>query len=354
MNRSFGPVRIAGHAAYGGLNVTGLRNVFAAAVLAALVPFAVAQEKKPDDTPPPPAPMSDKQKFEPKFEANKPFFQQVVTDVEQTVKVQGGNDLKLKHSQTFLFRWTPVKQENEKWEVKLVIEGVKLRVDVANNPVNYDSTAENPNAQNPGLNDFFKNLIGKEFTVTFGKNMQVEKVEGQDELLRSLGAANQQMEALLKKILTPEALKEMSDPLAGLTPGTEKGVGEKWTKTTTLKLGPIGDYDRELSFEYKGKDKDKPELDRVEVKANLTYKPPTGEADGLLFRIKSGDLTTQNPKAGYYLYDPKTGRLVKSELSVTMSGTLNVAIGTTETSVQLYQTQTTTVETQDESFLPKK
>ncbi len=343
--------------------MTALRNALAAAVLLA-IGFGFAQEPKKDDPPKPPtppapapAPASDKQKFEPKFEAKKPFYQLVTTDVEQTVKVQGGQDLKLKHSQSFYFQWTPEKLEGDKWTVLLKIEGVKLRVDVANNPVNYDSTAENANAQNPGLNEFFKNLVGATFTVTFGKGMVVEKVDGQEALLKNLGAANQQMEALLKKVLTAEALKEMSDPLAGLTPGgdkPEKGAGDKWTKTTPLKLGPIGDYERAYTFEYKGKDKEKPELDRVEVKATLTYKPPSGDADGLLFRIKSGDLTTQNPKAGYYLYDPKTGYLAKTELAVTMSGTLVVAIGQTDTSVQLFQTQTTTVETKGETFLPKK
>lgn len=345
--------------------MTALRNALAAAVLlAAGLGFGFAQEPKKDDQPKPPtppapapAPATDKQKFEPKFTANTPFYQLVTTDVEQTVKVQGGQDLKLKHSQTFYFKWNPIKQEADKWTVALTIEGVKLRVDVANNPVNYDSTAENANAQNPGLNEFFKNLVGATFTVTFGKGMAVEKVDGQEALLTKLGTANQQMEALLKKVLTTEALKEMSDPLGGLTPGgdkPEKGSGDKWTKTTPLKLGPIGDYDRSYTFEYKGKDKEKPELDRVEVKATLTYKPPSGDADGLLFRIKSGDLTTQNPKAGYYLFDPKTGYLVKSELAVTMSGTLVVAIGQTDTSVQLFQTQTTSVETKGETFLPKK
>lgn len=347
--------------------MTALRNALAAGVLlAAGLGFGFAQEPKKDDQPKPPAPPttpvapaqpSNAVKFEPKFVVNTPFYQVVSTDVEQTVKVQGGNDLKLKHSQTFYFKWTPTKQDGDKWTVTLAIEGVKLRVDVANNPVNYDSTEPNANAQNPGLNEFFKNLLTGTFTVTFGKGMVVEKVEGQEALLKNLGAANQQMETLLKKILTGEALKEMSDPLAGLSPTgdkPEKVSGDKWSKTTPLKLGPIGDYERQYNFEYKGKDKDKPELDRVEVKATLTYKPPSGDADGLLFRIKSGDLTTQNPKAGYYLFDPKTGFLAKSELSVTMTGTLVVAVGQTESSVQLFQTQTTSVETKGESFLPKK
>lgn len=348
--------------------MTALRKVLSVAVVLTAciglgVGFAFAQDKKPEDKKPedpkppmppaPPAPASDKQKFEPKFEEGKPFYQVVSTDVEQAVKVQGGNELKLKHSQTFYFKWTPGKKDGDKWPVQLAIEGVKLRVDVAGTPVTYDSTQENANAQNPGLNEFFKNLLTANFTVTFGKGMSVEKVEGHEALLAKLGAANQQMEALLKKILTPESLKEMSDPLAGLTPGTEKAPGEKWTKTTNLKLGPIGEYDRSYAYEYKGKDKEKAELDRVEVKATLTYKPPQGDADGLLFKITRGDLSTPNPKAGYYLYDPKTGWLAKSEMEVTMSGSLEVAVGTTTTSVQLFQKQTTTVETKGESFLKK-
>lgn len=319
--------------------MTAFRTLLAVVAATVLASVGTAQEKL---------------KFEPKFEVNKRFYQSVTTDVEQTVKVQNGNELKLKHMQTFLFEWVPTKQEGDKWTVRLVIQGIKLKVDVASNPVNYDSTSDQQNANNPGLNEFFKNLINNEFTITFGKGMAVEKVEGHENLLKNLGAANQQMEQLLRRILTEAALKEMSDPLAGLTPGTEKGVGEKWEKTNQLKLGPIGEYDRKLSFEYKGKDPEQKELERVEVRAGLTYKPPTADPEGLLFRIKGGDLTTENPKPGYYLYDAKTGQLKKSELEVTMRGTLNVAIGTTETSVQLFQKQTTTVLTSDTSFVPEK
>jgi len=302
----------------------------------------------------PVAPASDKLKFAPIFTIGKPFFQQVTTDVEQIVKVTGGSELKLKHSQIFFFRWEGMKVENTKTTAKLTIRGIKLKVDVANNPVNYDSTADQPNANNPGLNDFLKNLVGADLTVVFNEAMAVEKVEGQEELLKRLGAANQSVEQLLKKILTADSLKEMCDPLAGLTPDTPKGVGETWTKSTPIKLGPIGDYDRTLSFVYKGKDPEQKELERVEVTPKLAYKPPSDAADGLLFRIKSGELNTVNPKPGYFLYDAKTGLLIKSELVVTMTGTLNVAIGNTETTVMLNQTQTTTVQSSDKDYVAEK
>ena len=301
----------------------------------------------------------EKLKFEPKFEVNKAFYQRVSTKVDQVVKVTGGADLNLKHEQTFLFKWLPVKQDGDKWSVKMSIEGAILKVDIASNPVNYDSTAEQPAAgNNPGLADFFKNLIGTEFTISYGKGYVVEKVEGREDFLKKLGTANPQMEALLKKLLTDEALKEMADPTAGLMPGADKAAGvaanETWEKKTAMPLGPIGSYNRTLSFKYVGKDTEKKELDKVEVTAKLEYKTPDANADGLLFRIKGGKLDSVDPKAGTFLFDSKTGMIVSGTIAVQMAGELDVTIGTTETKVQLNQTQTTTIETSDKSYLPVK
>lgn len=299
----------------------------------------------------------DKQKFETKFEKDKPFYQELTTDVTQVVKVQGGADLPLKHRQTFFFKWLPVEQTTDgKWKVKQTIEGLRMTVDIAGNPINYDSTDPNPSgaSANPGLADFFKSLIGAEFTITFGPGMVVEKVEGRDEFLKKLANANPTMESLLRKILTDEALREMTDPSAGLSPSEEQSVGGTWDKKATLSLGPIGSYERTFKYTFKGKDPEKKDLDRVEVEPRLVYKAPSDSADGLLFRIKGGNLETINPKPGVIRFDRKAGRVEESDINVTMKGTLDVAIGTTDTKVELYQEQRTTTKTSDTSFLPKK
>lgn len=302
----------------------------------------------------------DKQKFEIKFEKDKPFYQDMTTEVTQVIKVQGGSDLTQKHKQTFLFKWTPVAQAGDKWTLKEVIEGVKMTIDVAGNQIEYDST--NPPAAGAGTNqnlaDLFGRLVGSEFTVTIGKNGVVEKVEGKDEFLKKLQAVNPNMEQILRKMLTDEALKQMSDPSFGLTPPAEKAVGETWEKKTTLGLGPIGSYEVVYKFTYKGKDPVKKELDRVEVATDLTYKPPTEPTEGLLFKIKGGDLKTEAPKPdakpNFILYNPKTGRIEESSVSVKLKGNLNVTIGGTDTNVELFQEQTTTVKTSDKSFIPEK
>ncbi|CAN5386922.1 hypothetical protein BH11PLA2_BH11PLA2_08280 [soil metagenome] len=326
-----------------------------------VVPPAVTP---PVATPPvttPPVAVAAPQQFGLKLEKGKAFYQKLSTTVSQTIKVQGGADLVQKHDQTFFFKWLPIEQVADKWIVKETIEGAKMTIDIAGNQVKYDSTASTEGVgANPGLADFFGKLVGSEFTVTFGKGMAIEKVDGREEFLKKLGGINNQMENILKKMLTEDALKQMIDPTFGITPTKEIAVGESWEKTTTMSLGPIGSYELKNKYTYKGKDAVEKELDRIEVASTLTYKAPTDQADGLLFKIKGGELKSMDPTAAdaaknFVLYDPKAGRIAKSNLMVKMKGTLNVTIGGTDTTIDLYQEQTTTVESKDSTFIePKK
>ena len=45
-------------------------------------------------------------------------------------------------------------------------------------------------------------------------------------------------------------------------------------------------------------------------------------------------------------------RIVQSQIKVKLKGQLNVTVGGTDTTVDLYQEQTTTVNTSDKSFIP--
>jgi hypothetical protein len=144
----------------------------------------------------------------------------------------------------------------------------------------------------------------------------------------------------------------MVDPTYGLVPDAPKAVGETWEKKLTVSLGPIGAYDVTYKFTYKGKDATQKNLDRVEVEANLTYKPPAeGGADGLLFKIKSGTMTskplTPLQAPSVILYNPVTGRIEKATISLHLTGEITVTIGGTDSKVELTQTQTTVIETSD-------
>ena len=285
-----------------------------------------------------------------KFEKDKSFFQELTTKTTQAIKVQG-LDVNQIQEQTFYFKWTPVKQDGDKWQVKQVIEGVKMKIDIAGNPITFDSTNATATA-NTALSEFFKALVGAEFTLTLNKDMKVEKVEGRDEFLKKLSAANQQMEPLLKKILSEEALKQMADPTFGIMKKDAK-KDEKWVNEVKLDLGPIGSYATTYNYTYKGKDATKTDLDRIETTVNLVYTAPKDSDGSLPFKIVGADLKASDKSAGTILFNTKLGRVETMDLNIKVNGTLNVEIGGQKSTVELSQDQTTSVKTASESFVNK-
>ncbi len=368
-------------------------RLWAAALLAAGTTFlttqttAPAQEKKaeppkaapavppaPAPAPPAPAPAPapapttpgvNTARFETKFEKDKAFYQEIETVVLQTIKVQNNADLQQRQSQTFYFKWLPTNFKDDKWTVKQTIEGAKMSIDIAGNKVEYDSTNTGAGgaAGNPGLADFFSKLVGTEFTITYGKGMVVEKVEGKDDFLKKLGGVNPQMEALFKKMLSDEALKQMVDPSFGLTADKDQAVGGKWDKKTSISVGPIGSYDTVTTYTYTGKYTTAPnaaekELEKIDVATTMTYKAPAADqSEGLFFKIKGGELKTEpykpGEKANFVLYNAKTGRVEQSTQAVKLVGKLNVTMGGVDTSIDLFLEQTTTAKTSDTSFIKK-
>ncbi|MBM3981761.1 MAG: hypothetical protein FJ304_16100 [Planctomycetes bacterium] len=287
-----------------------------------------------------------------------PFYQELKTEVKQFIKVQG-QELPQSQTSTFYYAWTPLKEDAGRWTVRQKIEAVKMEIDISGNPMNYDSTkpAGDPGANpNTDLTDFFKNLVGSEFVVTLGPGYAVEKVEGKDAFIKKLGSAGAQMEALLKRVMTDDALKQMADPTANLLPAGPKKKGDRWEKASSINLGPVGSYRVLYKFTYVEPDTDPATsaFEKLALETVLVYKPPTDAgADGLLFKIKDGSKMESDPaeSKGVVYYDAPRRRIARAEINMKLTGDLVVEIGGTETKVQLTQVQKTTITTRGVSFL---
>ncbi len=291
-----------------------------------------------------------------KFVKDKPFWEEMKTTTIQNIKVQG-LDVGQNQEQTFYFKFEPIKQDGDKWTVKQTIEGVKMKIDIAGSPVSYDSTNEAASGgTNTALSEFFKALKGSQFILTIDKDCTVEKVEGREEFVKKLVQSNKQLEQLLNKILGEEALKQMADPSFGVVPKEPKKVGDKWSKTVKLSLGPLGTYNNTYNFTYAKQTGDVAEID---VAVELKYTTPGAEQGGetLPFKIKAGKIeqTKDNTSnKGKVMFNTKTGRIDSSEVAVKMTGTLTLDIGGTQTEVTLTQDQKTEVKTFDKSPIPEK
>jgi hypothetical protein len=290
-------------------------------------------------------------KLEWKFEPGKTFYQEMKTTTDQTMKVMG-SDIKQRQEQTFWFSWTPVKKDdNNSWEIKQRIDGVKMRIEIGGQPIEYDSTKEGGQTSS-ALSEFFKQLVGSEFTLTIDKDYKVTSIKGRDEFLKKLTGANPQMEALLKQILSEEALKEMADPTFAAIPNKEVKKDTTWEKSSKLNMGPIGTYENTYKYTFDGKKDNKA---MIKVDTTLKYVPPADNtpSGGLPFKIKSAELASKNA-GGTITFDAEKGRVEESTMKVEMSGKLNIEIGGQTTAVNLDQTQTTNVKTSDTNPIPKK
>jgi hypothetical protein len=274
----------------------------------------------------------------------KPFWQELITNTTQTMKVQGQEVIQ-KQSQTFLVKWTVKSKATDKWTVDYEIVGVKMNIQIGGNAIDYSSTAEAP-PNNP-LTDFFKALVGSKFTLTVvndkDKGLQVTDVDAKDleSFVNKLAAANEQLKPLLKAILTKDAIIQMSNPTFAAFPSEKQftdGKG-KWKLPVDLKMGPIGSYDTVYTYELKDKSK-------VDVSATMKYSPPKGgESGGLPFTIKSGNLEAKEPAKG--VINIKDGKIDNSSMTMKLSGKLDIDIAGMSTEVELNQTQESQLKSYD-------
>jgi hypothetical protein len=285
-----------------------------------------------------------------KLEAGKAFYQEMTTETKQMMKVMG-SDINQTQKQTFIFSWTPEKQEADKsWVLKQKIEGVKMDIDIGGNKIAFDSTKDTA-AANP-LADFFKALVGSEFTITVGPDMKVTKITGRDDFIKKLTNANPQMKTLLEQILSEDSLKQMANPMFAALPGKEVKKGDApWTSKSTLSMGPIGSYNTTYTYTPEGMS-DK--LFKITVASKLEYTPPSNNPVGasLPFKIKSADLKSDKA-GGTILFDPEKGRIDGSDITTELKGKLSIEISNQTTDVELSQTQRTTVKTTDVNPIKK-
>ena len=290
-----------------------------------------------------PALAQDGEKWEWKaFAQGNVFYQELTTETNQTMKVMG-QDVKQTQLQTFIIEWTGLAPKDGNLVVQQRIKGVKMKIDIGGVNIAYDSMDANP-PNNP-MTDFFKKLQEADLKITIDpKEMKVKDIQGHDELIKKLGVTNPQMEPLLNKILSREALIQMAEPTWGAFPTIAVKKGSTWGgKASTLDLGPIGKYTTTYKYAYEGADK---AGEKVKVDAELTYTAPTEKA-GLPFQIKSASLKSKEG-AGSAIFDKAKGRFESTSMKMKLEGSLVIEVGGMETTVELTQDQTATVKTLDQ------
>jgi hypothetical protein len=316
-----------------------IRRWLAAALTLALLTPVLAQEAKPA-------------RFDWKFDKDKTFYQTITTDTTLAVKTTGA-DLTQKHKESFIVSWTPFKQEDKNWVLRMRIEGVHVEGDYAGTKVTFDSVRDD-NPRGP-ITDCLKALVGAEFTLTLSPEMKVTKVEGGQtalkDLIKKLAGADPQTEGILNQVLSEDTIKAMAEQTFGVLPTREVKKGDKWERNAALPAGSLGSYETKYTYTDEGPDKDA-NVEKFSVKADTTYKPPADKPFGGAFKINTADLKSSDG-TGTIDFRKDRGRVEKVVLTLPLKGKMNIDLGG-NSDVDVTQMQTITITTSDENPVPKK
>ena len=116
-----------------------------------------------------------------------------------------GMEVKQKQEQTFYFSWTLKDEDKDKKQIVVQkIEGVKLTIQIAGNPITL--RFDEPDDANNALAEFFKALVGTEFTADARQGHQSHQGRRPRRFPREADRRpTSRWKPLLKRILSEEA-----------------------------------------------------------------------------------------------------------------------------------------------------
>jgi Family of unknown function (DUF6263) len=296
-----------------------------------------------------PVPPDDASGLRAKFEKGRTFYQEMTCHTAQTMNVLG-QEIKQTQTQTYVTSWTPEKQDGDRWLLKQKIEAVKMEIEIGGNTITYDSTK--PKAKKEPIDNLLGALVGSEFRVTLDNGFNVLKLEGREKLIKKLVADGPEMEAMLRGILSEDALKETANPMLVAAPRRKLDKGDYWVSEKSQDLGPIGRWTGRWQYLHAGKEG---KLIKLKLEAiKYEFQPKKDAVAGELpFAITASDFKTKN-STGVILFDPEKGRLHSAEMNMDLEGNMTVTIGGEESRIHLVQTQKTTWKASDSYPLPNK
>ncbi len=151
--------------------------------------------------------------------------------------------------------------------------------------------------------DVFRKIVGQEFQVTMLPSGKVQDVQVPKELLSSItsgiGGASP---------LNEDTLKQMMEQSSVMLPGGVVKVGETWNSSQQVEL-PFGQMTVSSQMTYEGKDASTG-MAKIAMKPTISVTPKEGAPIQVSL--------TKSEGVGRVLFDAARGRIVRSDLNLTL------------------------------------
>lgn len=282
-----------------------------------------------------------------KFEKGQTYFLEMKTKTIQKMKVMQ-QDVNQDQDQTVVLQITPqARTPNNDWLVGVSIVGMRLKMNIGGNAIDFDSANPAPGAS--PLASYFDALLKAKFTATIAPNGDLRKLDGREDLVKNLNDLPAGSENLVKGMLSEAAMKKMFMPIGEYLPDRAERVGAHWERQWHVEFGPVGKYVYENKYTYhdcQGK------IHEIRATTSMKYQAPDKNDPALPFTIKDVKVTNSDGK-GSYKFDAERGRLKESTHESSFKATMKIGVGGMDTDVDLDQTQTTKVRSLDRNPMAK-
>jgi hypothetical protein len=276
------------------------------------------------------APAGEGVKFELKFKEGETFFVETTNNSKQTMTFAGMKQDSDSESTT-ITKFKVLKVDKDATVIEQTIESIKNKT----------------SGGLPGADKIMDSMKGQTFKLTLNAKGEVTKLEGYDEFIKKLGSDNDTTAKLLKSFMSEDTLKASAAENFAFLPDKPVNKGDSWKRTQSVPLGPLGTLKGETSYTYKGPGKDGEE---ISAEQSLAYSPPKEDDSGLPFKITKGEMKADKA-SGTMVFDVTKGRLVRTDSTMKMKGSLTFEVAGTATTLDLEIQQTSKSRVSDKSPL---
>jgi Family of unknown function (DUF6263) len=267
-----------------------------------------------------------------KFQVGEKFYlEEVVKHEQDIVAIVNGNEqapkkMKQKTVNTRISEFVVQEKDNEGY----LLEQKVLRW---HNVVEGSEPGTNQNQQ------LEKVLGNSTFTVRIARTGAVVDFGGYDAFMKQVQQSSPGELKLMRDILTREALRSPLALAFDVLSRREVKPGDRWQKTLTIPMGPIGNCVVQSQFTYRGETKG---LDELAVKGDFSFQPPREDVDAGVLKITKLELKSSGLQ-GTVLFDRMSGRLVRRDLTMPISGTMTMESAGSQLDMTLDGTETRSI-----------
>jgi hypothetical protein len=276
------------------------------------------------------APAADGTKLELKFKQDDAFYVETTSKNKQAMEFAGTKQ-ESESENTTITRFKVLKSDKDGTVIEQRIENIKNKT----------------TGGAPGADKIMDALKGATFKLTIDSKGEVTKLEGYEDFIKKLSSENDATAKMIKAFMNEETLRAMASENFAFLPNKPVSKGDTWKRTQTVPLGPLGTLKGETTYTYKGPGKDGEE---IPFEQTLTYSPPKEDDAGLPFKITKGEMKAEKA-TGSLVFDASKGRLVRSDMTMKMKGSLTFEVAGNATSINLEMEQTSKSKVSDKSPL---